>query len=398
MSSELVGVAWDHPRAVLPLAAGSHEWMSGVDTTVRWDARPLKDFEDQSLADLAARYDLVLIDYPFVGTAATDALLVPVEEWADAAYLAEQQSGSVGPSFESYRWGERHWALPIDAACQVAALRPELMRAAGADTPRTWSEVLLLASRLGPDGPRMAIPLMANHAYCAFVSLGRAFGGADFWRWPEPWNDAPARHALATLRDLAALLHPMSRNADPIDVSEAMVSTDDIAYVPLMFGYSSYARAENGVHAIEFTDAPRGTTGLRGSVLGGVGIGVSASSAHRDDAASLARFLCSPGFQAGGYVAAGGQPAHASGWESSEANAMTDGLFRATRATMDDAFIRPRIAGHRAFQPAAGAVVADAIWSDTDLDAVCTALADLAAEHLVADGDVVEVAVDGSAR
>ena len=86
----LRGMAWDHPRAVNPLEAISAEWAKTSEFAVDWDARPLKDFEDQPLEELATQYDLILIDYPFVEFAAESGLIVPVNEWVDATYLSDQ--------------------------------------------------------------------------------------------------------------------------------------------------------------------------------------------------------------------------------------------------------------------------------------------------------------------
>ena len=33
------------------------------------------------------------------------------------------EGASIGNTFESYRYGGKHWALPLDAASQVAAFR-----------------------------------------------------------------------------------------------------------------------------------------------------------------------------------------------------------------------------------------------------------------------------------
>jgi multiple sugar transport system substrate-binding protein len=43
----------------------------------------------------------------------------------------------------SYRYGGRHWALPLDAAAQVLALRPDLSEA----RPETWHDVVTMSSR-----------------------------------------------------------------------------------------------------------------------------------------------------------------------------------------------------------------------------------------------------------
>lgn len=121
-SKVLRGRAWDHPRACNPLEAISTEWSRSLDVTARWDVRPLQDFEDQPLEDLATAYDLVLIDYPFVGTAAHSGLIAPVNDWTDATYLENQANHSTGSSFASYTWADRQWALAIDAAWDSPAV------------------------------------------------------------------------------------------------------------------------------------------------------------------------------------------------------------------------------------------------------------------------------------
>ena len=351
----LAGLAWNHPRATGPLIAGGADWTRrhhGL--PVHWDTRSLKEFEDQDLAELTRRYDLILIDHPIIGTAAEDRLLLPVDDWVSPDYLADQRENAVGPSFESYEWSERPWALPVDAACQVSASRPELLHAVGAERPLTWSAVSALAEELHGRPHQVAVPLVPNHAYCTFLSVGQAIAADEFWRFPEAWDDDVAAVALRMLQTLGQWLHPLSRSSDPIALSDHMCATSEIAYVPLMFGYSCYARAGFAPARLVFGDAPTGQSGHRGSVLGGVGLGVSARSHEPERAASLARHLCSASFQQGGCVEHGGQPAHASAWNSAHANAVTEDFFTATRRTMEGAFVRPRTVGHRLFQPAAG--------------------------------------------
>jgi multiple sugar transport system substrate-binding protein len=130
-----------------------------------------------------------------------------------------------------------------------------------------------------------------------------------------------------------------------------------------MFGYSSYARADFRPYPLWFGNAPIWRNGRIGSVLGGVGIALSARSRHPETAADLARHLVSPEVQAGIYVTAGGQPGHAAAWESESANSQVNDFFMATRRSMEQAFLRPRVPGHRLFQELAGEVVHKYIWS-----------------------------------
>jgi len=381
---ELRGMAWNHPRALDPLAAISAAWSLERDQVVHWDARPLKDFEDQPLDELAAYYDLLLIDYPFVGVAATSGLIAAVDDWVPAAYLADQARHAVGPSFESYGWGGRQWALAIDAACQVAAVRDDLLAsAASSPTPDSWHEVAALARAMRHSSSRVALPLNPNHAYCAFLSIAASEAGAQFWQPGEPIDVRAARASLEFLRALAPDLHPSSRSDDPIGISERMSRYDEIVYVPLMFGYSSYARAGFRRHRLRFTDAPHGSSSHRGSVLGGVGLALSTSGSGRDGAADLAQRIGAPETQCGLYAAAGGQPGHGAAWASSAVNAQTAGFFAATRATIEHAFMRPRVPGRRRFQPLAGKLVHRCIWdAAATIDATLAEFNRLAGELL----------------
>lgn len=382
--AQLRGMAWDHPRATEPLQAISAAWSAANQCRVAWDARPLKDFEDQPLEELADRYDLMLIDYPFVGVAATSGLVLPVDEWTEPAYLREQACGSVGPSYASYTWREQQWALAVDAACQVSASRPDLVAAAAVPRlPDSWDGVMDLAGALHGSGHRVALPLNPNHAYCAFLSLGISLAGPGFWRAGERIDDRAALAALEFLRALAPLLHPLSRDADPIGISDRMCTSDEILYVPLMFGYSSYARCGFRPERIRFGNAPGGAHGHVGSVLGGVGIALSAHSRNPDRAAALARLIAAPDTQRGLYATAGGQPAHAAAWDSPEVNELADGFFANTRATMEQAFLRPRVPGHRRFQVMAGELIHRFTWDETASPEDCLAgFTRLAAELL----------------
>jgi multiple sugar transport system substrate-binding protein len=382
----LRGMAWDHPRARNPLEAIAAQWSTERGVRVQWEARPLKYFEDQPLEELATAYDLVLIDYPFVGTAARSGLITPVDSFVDAAYLADQAAHSVGPSYASYTWAGRQWALAIDAACQVSAVREDIWSAGEhGSLPDSWPDVAQLARRTRSAASRVAMALNPNHAYCAFLAVGVCLAGMRFWPTGSHVDRPAAEESLEFLRRLATQVHPASRDADPIAISDRMTRCDEILYVPLMFGYSSYARRGFRAHVLRFANAPRGPSGIRGSVLGGVGLALSARSQQCADAADLAREIASSDAQSGIYAQSGGQPGHAAAWDSSSVNAQTGDFFRATRATIDQAFMRPRVPGHRQFQPLAGERIHRFIWGEQDDAGRCVADFSRLADSLLAD-------------
>ena len=148
MTVRLTGLTWDHPRGylVLDALAGTLE----PDVSVRWQRQPLEGFESRPLRTLADDFDLLVVDHPGLGEAVRDGALLPLDEVFSEPELAGWRTASVGASFDSYVLDGRPWALPLDAAAQVAVARPDLMRRAarqlGAGLPG------------GPGAPDRAVP------------------------------------------------------------------------------------------------------------------------------------------------------------------------------------------------------------------------------------------------
>ena len=110
-----------------PMRACGEQWHSLTGVEVLWEARSLEAFGDQPLEDVADQYDLIVIDHPFCGRAERTGCLTPLDTLLDAQTLADLSAGAVGPSHASYFHGGHQWGLATDAACQVAAVRDELL-------------------------------------------------------------------------------------------------------------------------------------------------------------------------------------------------------------------------------------------------------------------------------
>ena len=329
------GMTWDHPRGYDPLVAASRAWAEMHGETIAWDRRSLQDFESYPVEELARRYDLIVIDHPHVGQIADAGCLVALDEARDAA------AGSVGGSYESYRWKGRQWALPIDAAAQVQAWVPGRIAA----PPRDWGEVLALARDGG-----LTLPLRPPHSLLSLFTLCGMAGATLAVEGPELFP-AEAAPAYAQLAELAAIVDARAYRQDPIAALEAMAAPDArLAAAPLIYGYASYAREGFRPVRIAFADLPAADP--RGSALGGTGIAVSAFGKSPERAAAFARWVASGPVQRGLYAAAGGQPAHADAWSAPEVNAAAGGFYAHTRATLDRAWLRPRHPGYMAFQHA----------------------------------------------
>ncbi len=349
MTTKLRGMTWSHPRGFDPMVACSRLWREKTGVEVAWDKRSLQDFESFPVEELARSYDLIVIDHPHVGQITAENCLAPLDVSGREAEREALAAASVGGSYESYTWEGRQWAFPIDTAAQVLAWRPDLIGA----PPSSWREVLALA-REG----RVLLPLRPPHSLMSFFTLAANIG--------HPCASTAAAGIIAPndgavvfemLRELAELVDPACLDMDPIAVSQRMTEKGSpIACAPLIYGYVNYAIDGFRPHRLAFADiAPAGTNGPVGSALGGTGIAVSARSKARAAAIDFAYWIASGPVQRGPFAEAGGQPGHAAAWEDTRVNAATGDFYRATRATLGGAWMRPRHNGYMGFQEAASA-------------------------------------------
>jgi multiple sugar transport system substrate-binding protein len=356
-------MTWDHERGIKPLLAASAAFgLTHPEVTIEWDARSLQDFELFPLEQLADAYDFIMIDHPHIGTAVVEGLLVPLDDRLSQEFLFDQQLGSVGQSHASYTWEGRQWALAVDAAAQVSAYREDLLGLKQSQVPRTWEEVRLLASEL-PEGKRIGMPLVPIHAFSSMFTLCSQIGKKVFWSDGAELIAEVGEKAIALLQELLPLLHPQSLHSDPITMSNLMGNTDEIAYVPLMYGYSNYARNGFAPHLIRYADIPSDDRVPSGSMIGGVGLAISARSEYPEVAAAFVEMTASPAFQRTTFFLNGGQPGHRSAWLDPEVNRISNGFFADTLQTLDLGSMRPRFDGYIAFQEQAGGMIRDFLIS-----------------------------------
>jgi len=352
----LRGMTWSHPRGYDPLVACSKLWREATGVEVQWDKRSLQDFEAYPIEEPARRYDLIVIDHPHVGQATREGCLKPFDDPARAAERGALERASVGSSSASYLWQGRQWALPIDAATQVTAWRPDLIDA----PPRLWSDALDFA-RAGA----ALCPMRPPHSLMILYTLTGNLGRPCVVEGPDLIDAGAGAEAYERMRELTALLDSRCFAFDPIDVFEAMAAPESrIACAPLIYGYVSYSHEGFRPRRILFADIPPlGRDGPVGSALGGTGIAVSALSTQIEAASDFAYWVASGEAQAGPYAASGGQPAHAAAWEADAVNARVGDFYRATRRTLDGAWLRPRHDGYMAFQEAAAKLLNEALQS-----------------------------------
>jgi multiple sugar transport system substrate-binding protein len=160
---ELESIAWNHTRGFLPMVASAQRFSElHPEIAIRWQKRSLQEFADFPLNRLATKFDLLVIDYPSVGFAASHGIFAPFDDWLCSDFLVAQAANSVGASHNSYCYDGKQWALAIDAATPVSGCRPDLLEKAGAHLPQSWDELIHLAGRGLVVMPGVAVDTLMN--------------------------------------------------------------------------------------------------------------------------------------------------------------------------------------------------------------------------------------------
>jgi multiple sugar transport system substrate-binding protein len=212
---------------------------------------------------------------------------------------------------------------------------------------QTWDQVLDIAKfRRGFVTPALS-PL---DSLMCFFTLCANLGEPPFSRNEGVVSKETGQQALERLRLLAEHSADGALSANPIAIWEKMSSSDEIAYCPLAFGYSNYARNGYRSKLISFAAIPSSGRGPIGATLGGAGIAISQNCKHRDVALEYALWVAGKECQSTLYVESGGQPASKTAWLDARANEVTNGYFAATFPVLENAWLRPRFSGFEHFQ------------------------------------------------
>jgi multiple sugar transport system substrate-binding protein len=350
---ELTGITWNHTRGYLPMVATAQRFTELLpDVSITWQKRSLQQFADTPLSDLASRFDLLVIDHPSIGEAVYQGLLLPLDEFLSAEFLADQAVNSVGQSHASYAYDDHQYALAIDAAAPVSGYRHDLLERANAHPPATWEELLALARRGLVTVPAIAIDSLMN-----FFMLANALGAEPFRQPHEVIPRAEGVQALELLRELVQLSAQGSFERNPIRTWQLLADSETVAYCPFAYGYSNYSRPGYTANLLH----TGGLVNINGrplrSTLGGAGLAISRSCKYPEQALAYAKFTASPAIQKTLYIQAGGQPGHRAAWLDAVVNGASANFFANTLPTLDSAWVRPRFAGFIAFQEAASRAV-----------------------------------------
>jgi len=367
---KLKGITWNHTRGLLPMVATAQRFTElNPEIEISWEKRSLQEFADASIEDLAKRFDLLVIDHPWTGFGADTKTILPISDHLSSEYIKDQEINTVGKSYGSYVFHNKLWALPIDAATPVAAARLDILEKQGLKVPQTYDDLLALAKK-----GLVAFAGIPVDSLMTFYSFCCSLGEDPFQSQEKVISVETGKKALQMHRELAQLMDPANFNRNPIQVYEAMVNSDEIAYCPFAYGYSNYSRIGYSKNLLHFYDLVKLNDKPMISSLGGTGLAVSSFSQHIPEAIKYAEFTGSSQVQQNIFADNGGQPGHLQAWESERINGVTHDYFKNTLPALERAFLRPRYSGHMYFQDHAGDVVRDYLMNGGDEELVLSAM------------------------
>jgi multiple sugar transport system substrate-binding protein len=340
---EYRGITWNHPRGYRALEESTKFWWErGV--RIQWDKQPLERFESARIEELCALFDLVVFDHPHIGEAAEFNCLSPLEEWLPEYEFRTVREKSIGRALASYFYAGKHWALPLDAATQVLAYRPDLL--GGEKPPCAWPDMRTFAERFP-----MGLSLAGPHALLSLFSICVAHGEPPLSRRALISSEV----GVAALELMSCLFQRMETSVlglNPIGILETMSRTNQIACCPLIYGYVNYAApSDPGCHAVKFVNAPIvPQIGRPGSTLGGAGIGISRRTKIGEGLIAYLTWLLNEQTQIEFVTAFDGQPSLLPAWIDPGVNRRWNDFYQDTAETVKQAWVRPRYPGYVQFQ------------------------------------------------
>ncbi|RMH11028.1 MAG: extracellular solute-binding protein [Gammaproteobacteria bacterium] len=345
----LIGLTWQNPRGVDPLMAAARLWRElHPDVEVVWEALPWIEFEHRLLDAVTGKckpYDMVMLDHPWVGTLVSHSYLRAWDSLVDQSYLDDLKRRVVPPSYDSYVWHDRLWALPVDAACHAGLIREDLL--AIHDLPRDWS-VLGEWAKQRFDPPRsypLVLSINSVLGNCLFLALMNSLGTPAYTDPENPTCDPEAaRKILVMLSELLTFVPPGSTTWGPWDIYEYMTTHDDVSYCPQIFGYVNYFNTA-GNRKLRLAGCPTLWNKPPTPILGGVGLAVTQTCREVEAASAYAMYVMSESVQRRIFPSNSGQPADRSVWDDVKINDTVNGFYSDMSSLMEHSFIRPRYSG-----------------------------------------------------
>lgn len=359
LSTQLRGITWNHPRGILPFVESSALYAERNQVAVEWEAFDWDEFRERQFKELGKAspyYDLIQYDHPWVGTYSSNQWLEPMDD-----YLSEEKKRYLDAEIpkvvvDSYIWKEKLWALPVDMGAHVSLWRKEVLDSLGLGVPQSWEDVLETGKVLTECGyPRpYGFANKTYQGFLFFLELLAELGGIEEG-FSKAFKSDKVVRALALMSELATFTHPDSIRWNPWDVVRAVADQDSVVAAPSVFGYVDAVTKYRFSETLTTQLVPRlDETGMRSSILGGVGMGINHATRKKRESFeycwfNLERETCQM------ILENNGQPAV----RVPSSSERIDDYMSALRRNVEVAFVRPRFSAWPNVEKEMGLVISD---------------------------------------
>lgn len=382
---ELKGITWDHKRGFNPLVITAERFENIYpDVSISWDKRSLKDFGDYPVDELADKYDLLLIDHPFIAEASKKDIFLNFNDFLSKNELEKVKKNSVGRTFYTYTYNDKVLALPVDAAAIVSAVKKDWFVTHEEEIPDTLDKVIEFGKKY-PN--KVIIPLCPTDIWCVFLSLCAVSTDGIFIDLKDGIDVHIAAKQIDNIYKLVEISAGNPFELNPINVLDLIANEDEYCYTPYIFGYVNYSIAGEYKNVVTFYDVPLEKKGSTASLLGGVGVAVSKKCRLPEIAVKYASYIASPDIQANQYFEGGGQPAGKTAWLSPKINRISNNFFANTLETIENAYVRPRFIGWNIFQEEASKLLCCEVSRGSNSKDIAKKLNDLFSNHFNSNGN-----------
>ena len=350
----LRGITWEHSRGITPLFACAQRFNElHPNIEITWTKRTLQEFADVPIETLVETYSLLIIDHPWVGTAAATQCVLPLNKYLPGEFLKNQQEYSVGFSHQSYEYAGNQWALAIDAAAPVASYRADLFLKYNRKVPDNWEDLIELAKE-----GKVAMAGIEVDLVLHFFMFCIAVGEEPFRTDDEVISLTKGTEALQSMYQLWSFCDKKIFDLNPIAVAEKMTTSDQYWYCPFAFCYSNYSRDGYAEKQLTYSDLiSYKQYGRLISTLGGTGLAISAFTENKEACLKFLEWVMSPIIQRTLYPEHSGQPGHRAAWTNGKLNGYMNNYFLNALPAVDRAYVRPRYHGFLHFQDNAGRII-----------------------------------------
>ena len=266
--------------------------------------------------------DIMSIDPPFTAEFSNAGFLAPLPQSLQDKLTQQSFKGAV----DAATWNGKLVVAPFWSNTQVLWYRKSFVQKAGIDMsqPVTWDQIITAAAK---NGGKVAVQSNKYEGYVVWINALISGAGGEIATNTDKGIDMTLQVNSPAGDAAAAVINKLAHSpAAPADLSVAQEGQAGSTFggpqgafmVNWTYIYNSYEATNKGFNKdIGYTRYPATVAGKPSRPpYGGIGLGVSAYSSHKDDAMKAVECLTSPDNQEVNAEITGNMPASKAGYEA----------------------------------------------------------------------------------